>query len=501
MKNKLIAAILLLSACLLSSCQGAAENPQNTGGEASGETQTETEIIETVSPYADELPAGLDFGGLEVRFYSREHFRFNDEITVDELNGDVVNDAIYNREQTVEDRLGVSIANTKEGASHGSVDKMKSLVLAGDDAYDIFTASMYTTAPAASSGIFLNLYDVAYIDSSKPYYTQSYIEKSRMGENLYTITGDISLSLIRYSFAVIFNKNLLESYGVDSPYSSVLDGSWTHEKLKATVAGIYSDINGNGVPDDGDIYGLGTSNVIIVDAYCSSYDLHMMDNGEDGYPYFNIDLEKMANAVNMIYDLNFNTDGVRVYREISDNNEMTDLTDYFAQDHLLFINNWIYGTETQFLRDMESDYGIIPYPKYDENQENYYTFQHDQIGVFAIPITTKIADAAGAVLEAMSSESSKTVVPAYYDIALKGKYTRDEESAAMIDIIHNGHLLDPAWIYCSYIGDLAQTPRNLMLKGSSDFMSYYAKNESVYDNNLQKLIDDFSALESNNQVK
>ena len=128
------------------------------------------------------------------------------------------------------------------------------------------------------------------------------------------------------------------------------------------------------------------------------------------------------------------------------------------------------------------------YRDYDEAQQNYYTFQHDQIGVFAVPVTSTRLEATGAVFEAMSSESRVSVVPAYYDIALKGKYVRDEDSRTMIDIIHNGHLLDPAWIFCSNLGDLAQSPRNLLRGGSSDFASYYASKKKSYDNGLKVLI-------------
>ena len=105
-----------------------------------------------------------------------------------------------------------------------------------------------------------------------------------------------------------------------------------------------------------------------------------------------------------------------------------------------------------------------------------------------MPVTSTRLEAAGAVFEAMSSESRVSVVPAYYDIALKGKYVRDEDSRAMIDIIHNGHLLDPAWIFCSNLGDLAQSPRNLLRGGSSDFASYYASKKKSYDTGLKVLI-------------
>lgn len=498
-KNKIrcTAAVLFLLMLLQAavSC-GQTGDPDTADSVAADTLFQETEELSTTKK--DDLPEDINFDGETVTIYSRDHYRFNDEISVDELNGDIVNDAIFEREINVESRLNVNIENYREGDHHGSVDKLRTIVLAGDDTYDLFTASMYTVAPAATSGIFANLYNVEYIDLTKPYYTQDYVAKAQVGKGLYTITGDISLSLIRYSFCMYFNKNLVESFGLESPYDIVKSGAWTHDKLKSMISDVYVDLNGNGAEDDTDLYGLGTSNVIIVDAYCSSYEMAMFDQGGDGFPVMSVNVDRFVSAVEKIYNLNWETQGVRTYKEISDNNEMTDLCNYFSQDHLLFIHNWIYASETEYMRNMESDYGIIPYPKYDETQDSYYTFQHDQIGVFGIPVTSKKIDTAGAVLEAMSSESSNLVIPAYYDTALKGKYTRDPDSAEMIDIIHNNHFLDPAWIYCSYIGDLAQTPRNLMLSKSSDFSSYYAKRSKTYAKSLEKLIEKFTELESKN---
>lgn len=492
---------MILSGSLISCSENTAENDETESKSVSEETENISEAEteeETEATYKDDLPDGLDFGGESVHFYSREHYRFNDEVTVDDLTGEVINDAIYQRQYKVQDRLNVTIENTKEGDQHGSVDKMRSLVTSGDSTYDIFTSSMYTAAPAAINGIFRNLYDFDYIDTTKPYYTQDYISESKIGKGLYTITGDISLSLIRYSFAMYFNKQLIEDYGIENPYETVREGKWTHDRLQSIVGNIYTDTDGNGERDDSDFYGLGTSNVIIVDAYTSAYDMKMVQINSEGYPELVLNAEKAADIINKIYKLNWESEGVRAYKEISDNNEMPDLCEAFSQNNFIFINNWIYGVETDFLRNMDEDYGIIPYPKYDEAQAGYYTFQHDQIGVFAIPSTSVRAETASAVLEAMSSESNVSVVPAYYDIALKGKYSRDADSAEMIDIIHNGHKLDAAWIYCTTIGTLAQTPRNMMLAQSSDFASTYKRSEKLYNKTIQRLTESFTKLDEKN---
>lgn len=491
----LLLALLMLAANFAGCAESTVTDDTDAQADTAATAAAAEETVEETSPYLDELPDDLNFDDAEVNVYSRAHLRFDDEITVDELIGEVVNDAVYNRELLVEERLGISLINTRDGADpHGNVSKMSEMVLAGTDEYDLFTSSMYSVVPEAIQGIFMDLNTLPYVDPSKPYYTQDYVNKARLGDALYTITGDISLSLIRYSFAMYFNKQLIEDYKLEDPYTTVSEGRWTHDVMKSTIENIYTDLNGDGKKNHDDFYGLGSSNVIIVDAYTSAYELGMMGMTDDGYPQITVNQEKMSKVLDMIYELNFNTEGVRIYTETSDNNEMTDLLVPFSEDRFVFINNWIYATESEYLRDMESDYGIIPYPKYDEQQEGYYTFQHDQIGVFAVPITTSVPDIAAATLEALSSESRVSMVPQYYDVALKGKYARDEETKEMIDIIHNGHLLDPAWMYCLRIGNLAQIPRNQMLAGQHNFASVYKQSERIYAKSLDRMIKDAMKL-------
>ena len=77
------------------------------------------------------------------------------------------------------------------------------------------------------------------------------------------------------------------------------------------------------------------------------------------------------------------------------------------------------------------------YPKYDEQQGGYYTNSMDQHSVFGCPVTLPESEYEfmGVVTEALNAESYKTVTPAFYDIALKNKYTEDPVTAQMIDLI------------------------------------------------------------------
>ena len=57
--------------------------------------------------------------------------------------------------------------------------------------------------------------------------------------------------------------------------------------------------------------------------------------------------------------------------------------------------------------------------------------------ILAVPITATNLERTGIITEALSAESYKRVIPAYYETALKTKYARDDESVQMLDMIAN----------------------------------------------------------------
>ena len=96
----------------------------------------------------------------------------------------------------------------------------------------------------------------------------------------------------------------------------------------------------------------------------------------------------------------------------------------------------------------ETDYGIIPYPKWDTKQESYYTMVdggHDTMGKF--PCRLRIPEFVGIVTEALCAESYKRAIPAYYDVALKVKGTRDETSIKILDLLFENPRFDFGYIY------------------------------------------------------
>ena len=138
---------------------------------------------------------------------------------------------------------------------------------------------------------------------------------------------------------------------------------------------------------------------------------------------------------------------------------------------------------------MEDDYGILPYPKFDESQEKYMSGAMDNYTVLGIPITVSDPEMASIITEALNAESYKQLFPAYYDTALKVKYMRDEESIEMLDIIMNGRNFDMCVLFSSDLGQVTFMFRSLVAAKSTDFVSSFEKVKDGVQTRLSKIIE------------
>lgn len=147
---------------------------------------------------------------------------------------------------------------------------------------------------------------------------------------------------------------------------------------------------------------------------------------------------------------------------------------------------------------MTSEYGIIPYPKYDAAQEDYYSFVHDKFTVVGIPITVSDTAEIGAVLEAMASEGQNTVMPAYYEIALTSKYVSDEDSVNMLNTIIGNIRMDRAWIFGPNVNAIgAKLLRNQIWYNTSTVASTYKANYSAVSKGLATISSEFEKFKDN----
>ena len=455
-RTRVLAALLacLLSAGLISCGSGVNEEtaPETAADTAAAVVETEPVPEEPAgngrSEVKDSLPETMNFDGTEIRVFTRAGDGDTKmEFCAEELSGEVINDAVFNRNLAVQERLNVkmNLILAETTTRHGSTGStIRASVTAGSDDYDLIGNAMYNTMPMVADNMFLPLNKLPYLDFTAPWYNQAFLETTNLNGNNYVLMGELSQSMIAGSFAMFFNKNLFDEYyhGDVNLYDLVKSGEWTIDKMASLCEPLYTDANGDGIPNEGDTFGhfFRNTKTLGADAFFGASKVGYIAKEEDGSFVFNGTSERMVEFTEKMHRLLFESNNT-LRLEYNDDAVMTTM----LSRSTVFTAWMLSGID--YLRDMEDDFGIIPMPKLNEAQESYTSYIHDGSSAFTVPITAQKTDAAGAFIEAMSAESYRYVTPAYFETAMKSKYSRDSETSQMLDMIVEGVYLDYAYIY------------------------------------------------------
>lgn len=446
MKKWLI--LLLVFATLISALVSCVESEQ----ELSEHASTAQEESESTDQQLDAIPEDLKYNGEDIVILNRALLGWTlDEIMVPELNSEPVNDAMFNRNIAVSDRLNVNIVSSpiEEADENLPIDKIKRVVKSGSDEFDMVAAAVYVTTPAALDGTFYDLADLEYLDLDQSYWMQEYNEAMSFGGSQHTATGVIALSTYRFAFVTMFNKAIFDDKSVPYLYDAVSNNEWTLDYQASLVKDFYQDINGNNKPDEGDLFGFASCTGINTDAYWASCDLPILAKNAEGYYEYVLDVGRFSDVMDKVLYLFYGCGGTRLFPIQSHNEEQDELRIMFTKGECAMMTIRLVAVEQPDVREMEQEYGIVPVPKYEATQKSYGTMIHDQFTVFAVPASANKAklQMIGATMEVMASESQKRVKPAYYEIAIKRKYMSDPVAWDMLDMIFSEIRIDAAVTY------------------------------------------------------
>ena len=484
--KRIIAAVLLL--CMIpaavfafAACGGGETgdpggDPVKTGGETQESEEALTDL-EKRQLIPDNLPA-RDFQGKEFRFAIEENKEF--EIWSKELIGEVTNDVIYNRNLLIEEKFKVRITATVYENVHSRV---KTYVLAGDDAFEVYGFRAYLSYTPIVDQVLLNWYDMPYMEFDAPWYNKITNDVATFNGKLFNLTCSLAITQMQYTYAIFFNQKLTQDFGYPPPqlYQTVYDNEWVIDRFKEIIAGIYIDVNGNSKKDADDVFGYACELTHPSDAWLAAFDQPISSKDEDGNIVIEYVNEKTIKALEKIYDLTYNMDATFVYTKQYDEYK------YFANSKVALCP-LPFRVAYSDLRTMEDPYGILPYPKWDDKQEKYLTNIFDQYSAFGIPKTLSDYEFLGVIMQSLCAESYKTVYPAFYDVALKNKYTQDADTANMVDIVMAGANMDLAFMFGETL--FQRTPymfRDLIQSKSVDLISKYNKIETALLTSLEKL--------------
>ena len=454
-------------------------------------TTVETTVAETGRENTpDDIPEDLKFTGETVSIlFPMSDGGVADQIDwVKEINGELVNDAVYERQNYVADRFGISFEIYRDDTSTSWVDKLRNDVKSGTGSFDIVYGPQHRANTLITQNMYMDMSDSAYINFDQPWWNKNFMEEASVGDRRYLLAGDISLSMLSYTSCMYFNKDAVENVLGIKPnelYQLVLDGKWTMDALHTYSEQAYSDLNGSGSADESDRYGIGVVTASTTDHMTIDAGLRYTVRDANGVPRLISDTTRLIEYTEKLYNLFYQNAGVRVYAATQDSLRIT-IPNKFMENEMLFMAGYFYSAS--LLKEMRSDYGIIPYPKLDETIENYGALAHDSAQLVSVVITCDNVDMISAVLEAIAAENYRTVTPAYYEISLKTKYVRDDISGQIIDLIHDSSTTDFAYVNNNSLGKVGHTMRSLMSAQNSNFTSVWKANERVVQKYLETLV-------------
>ena len=436
-----ISILILLALCLTMTAGCGGTDAETAAVNADGSAETEpAETAEDTSAQVDELPADLDFGGATIGIASSVNVHFHGYMDVAEYdeNTSVLDQSIYNRNRNVEERLNVKITEITDG-SDNVTKTFKNTVTAGDDTYQIFHGADRVVFNVGLEGFLLDIAaDMPYIDLEKEYWYADGNEVLNLGGKQLAVFGEMSLGTYDYTHLLAFNQDLIKEYGLTSPWDYYAEDNWTFDSFGTLVTSVYDDLDGNGTMDENDRYGFHTRQGFQFPLMYTAAGLKTVELNSDGIPEF---VAPSVQAFSDVYDWCTTVfyDGNAWYKQTNGNDFLTK-SPMFQENKMLITDMTFFYVGA--VRDMVSDFGIIVYPKYTAEQDRYYTWVEGGAKAIGISLITQNKDAVGAVLEAMGTESLKNVIPTYYEINLKAKYSRDEISSQMFDVIRESRSFD-----------------------------------------------------------
>ncbi|MCQ2431274.1 MAG: hypothetical protein MJ175_01585 [Clostridia bacterium] len=485
---------LLTAAGVLASCGDAAKPSVETTPTSQAPVEEETTIDPNDRSRAkDNLPADLDFGGRTFTFFLTDPEKNAANYGgPEEQSGEIVEDAVLARNASVEERLNVDLNYFSE-TYYGGNDApgaIRTLIMAGDSTYDAFVGIQWGVTKLITDNCFYNANDLQYVDFSQPWWNNFYMDSVSLGKDTrFFLVGDFDLDVLEYTRALFYNKALYANYYDDANglYTEVLDGKWTLERMTQIVQDVFVDMNNDAKNDIDDQLGFITYGTMSsVDAFVYATDISFEKRTDDGLIELALINDK---AVTLAEKLNALFWGPGAYSDMNKSNS-DEMNAAFTSGRVMFLGNSSLKT-AKVLRDMKDDFGFLPFPKLDEAQEGYHALVHDAVLLSSISAASNNIDMAGAVYEALNAETYRSVVPVWYATALKVKYSRDDISSQMIDLIHDSTTTSFVFAYNYALNDAGLLFRNLITGKSNDYISRATKVEKAAQKSLDKLISAF----------
>lgn len=428
---------IALALIMLVSCQSKAPVPDVddsvTAFDIESETQAEYNRLDELGEHDFE---GRVFNILDANDHPEMHIN----LPGDELNGDILNDGLYERDLFIEESYNVDIQYTQITNAKNGTETLRSAVLAGDDTYTICISTLLggTLGTLAVDGVLMNLRDVEELSLGESWWSRLMYDQLKYDGIMYYTTGDIAPSMYQMPACYYLNTNLVDQYGITTDFVGLVrEGKWTLDEAINAAKDLSSDLNSDGVMHaSDDQFGFVHSQTAgLAIAICAGVETSSIEDGEIKVDFTN---DYTLTVIDKLREL--------MTPDIKHEDQNDVITKTFAEGRALSL---YHHTESAavFLRDMKDPYLILPMPKGDESQEDYHSFVNAWCNAFVALPKTCDPEFAGIITEALGYYSYTNIRPTAYEMTYKDKILREEESAEMLDIIFDTLYFDFNCVY------------------------------------------------------
>ena len=399
----------------------------------------------------------LDFEGETLKILHRDALNVQREWYKDTTEDDL-DEVIAMRNEAVAETLNIDVqyeamaSSNYEDCLNTFTNAIKEDVDNDFHYYDIVANYAYAGANVAVRDYIANLADkevFPYFEFSLPCWNQSIVNTTLINNQLYYITGDLNISTFDKSMVVFLNKTMYnQKKGADDPedlqdlalegYNSVLKqgqaGGFTYDDLYRWST-VVEETNDNSGYQHDDFHAISAGfGSIPLDAFPYAWDLEYLITEADGSHSYNIvGNNKIEEAITKVQSL---LDG-SISQGVANNDDTGNCSlggysepiAHFAADKSIFALHLLYQNEEDntTLREMESEFGLLPMPKYDTDQIDYGTTSHDAYTLMTVIDHSKSSTPTkGEMISAYlqySTEESYTNVRGYYiNRIVKPKY-------------------------------------------------------------------------------
>lgn len=497
MKRAILA--LLLCVCmtaslilLLPSCGKQDEEKQTDPVKVTDETRPdeqgtrEAETAPVITHWEAKVPDSVDLSGktLTIMTYANANEVWYDvDFDIATYTGDEINDAAFNRLNYAEEKTKVDIVAVK-GEGYGQESMKKEVVSGGSNHYDCGMVFARGACTLAEEDYLVDLNEYGSLELDQPWWDQDARNDLSVNHKSYMIAGDISIMYRKSLRVLYFNKEVMEEMtDVTSPYVLVDNGNWTIAKLSDIARAASKDLDGDGEYKPAlDRFGiLGT-----VDTFTTMMvgaNVRSVVKDEDDLPVPSYYSAETVDIFDQICDLMYDKTAA-----VHANVEGIDVVTQFMNNQGLFASIELHNLVK--LRQMTTNFGILPNPKADEFQDRYWsTINAHVAAMLVIPTTSMDEEKTSIVLDVLAAESKNVLTPAYYERFLQGKAARDEESQESLDIIFHNVAFDLGVIY--NWGGIGVLTQNMSKQYNSNLTSEYEKIGDTFERELEKTIDSY----------